>query len=77
LQKTAGIPGKRFFTLLLFCHIVASYWNQVIAKRNIKNGEEILVAYGSKYAPDLQEENRKAEVSAQKDIKSNFRLVTK
>ena len=54
LQQTAGIQGKRCFTLLLFCHVVASYWNQVIAKRNIKNGEEILAAYGTKYAPRLK-----------------------
>jgi hypothetical protein len=72
------------FLLLLFCHIVASYWNQIVAKRNIKNGEEILVAYGSKYAPilkknvaDLQEQNRKAEISAQKEIMSKVKIVKK
>jgi hypothetical protein len=68
----------------LFCHIVALYWNQVIAKRNIKNGEEIFAAYGSKYAPrlkkniaDLQEENRKAEISGLKEITSKVRIVQK
>ncbi len=49
-KKSLGFKVS-VFLLLLFCHIVASYWNQIVAKRKIKNGEEILVAYGSKYAP--------------------------
>jgi hypothetical protein len=83
LQKPAGIPGERFL-LLLFCHIVASYWNQIVAKRKIKNGEEILVPYGSKYArrlkknvADLQEQNQKAQISAQKEIMSKVKIVKK
>jgi hypothetical protein len=82
LQKTAGIQGKRFFTLLLFCHVVDSYWNQVIANRNIKNGEEILAAYGTKYAPRLrknvaalQKDNRRRDRSSQKEIEAKCRIV--
>jgi hypothetical protein len=82
LQKNAVTQGKRFFTLLLFCHVVASYWNQVIANRNIKNGEEILAAYGTKYAPrlkknvaDLKKDNRRRDRSSQREIERKCRIV--
>jgi hypothetical protein len=82
VQKSAGIQGKRFFTLLLFCHVVASYWNQVVATRNIKNGQEILAAYGTEYAPRLrknvaalEKDNKRRDRSGQQEIEEKCRIV--